>query len=216
MVSPSAEPPKPVLKDLPVEIDVNQRSTTPVPGSEGKLLLTVDDITRGQVMVSLATSDGDSILPLRSMKRGDELPFQYDESPFVLKLLELSNELVGEDAAQFSISAGATKQQKRTPLSEAEKIEWLIQQIAALEGAVFIRNGAEHTSVEAAEHLKMKWQAAAERISTAEQFIEHIASKSSLTGEAYQIQLPGGHRIPARRWLHEQLANLEQTDAAID
>ena len=39
---------------------------------------------------------------------------------------------------------------------EKEKIDYLIDSVEKMEGAVFIRNGSEHNGIEAAHHLRMK------------------------------------------------------------
>lgn len=80
----------------------------------------------------------------------------------------------------------------KAPLSEAQKIESLITSIETLKGAVFIRNGSEYSAEQAAHHLRMKWDKAGSRVKTAEDFIEKCASKSSLSGEKYQVRFANG------------------------
>ena len=190
------------LTILPAEVTVKQRSTTAVPGSEGELLLTVDDITRGQVMASLATASGDSVLPPRSMSAEDAVRFQFGKSSYSLTLKQLNNALIGEDVATFIVSSDAA-------LTEGDKIEQLISAVAELQGAKFIRNGVEYSAVEAADHLRMKWRAAGAELSTAEQFIDAVASKSSTTGEPYRIRMPDGETIEAEAYLRTLLGEIE-------
>jgi hypothetical protein len=45
---------------------------------------------------------------------------------------------------------------------------------------------------------------------TAREFIEHIASKSSLTGDEYMINLPNGDTIKASDFLRQELAKLRE------
>src|SRR3712207_140649 len=73
----------------------------------------------------------------------------------------------------------ATSQPAAAAPSEPQKIERLIQTVAELKDAKFIRNGSEYDAKQAAEHLRRKWQAAGDKVSSAEQFIDLIASKSS-------------------------------------
>lgn len=192
------------LADLPTEMTVKQRSTVVVPGSDGELLLTADDITRGQVMVSLSTASSDSVLPPRSMRSDDAVPFKFGKSTYTLTLKQLNNALVGEDVATFVILGSSD-----TILTEEEKIERLIEAVAELQGATFIRNGAEYSAAEAADHLRLKWRAAGDEIKTAEQFIDTIASKSSTSGEPYQIRMPDGKVMQADAYLRKRLVEIE-------
>src|SRR5690606_32460313 len=64
-------PPAPTIANLPAELTLKQRSTTPVPGAAGKLSVTVDDITRGQTMVSLLDDKQQAIMGLVSPSQGE-------------------------------------------------------------------------------------------------------------------------------------------------
>lgn len=72
------------------------------------------------------------------------------------------------------------------------EIEALLGYMSGLDGAVFIRNGSEHTATEAAAHLRMKREKQRERTRSAEDFIALCGSKSSLSGERYQIRFKDG------------------------
>lgn len=95
---------------------------------------------------------------------------------------------------------------------EKQKIDYLIQEIKKIDGK-FIRNGKEHTSQEAAEHIKMKlknalssWFTPRKEKWTAEMFIERVASKSSLSGKPYLIKFRNsGTTIQVENWLKEKL-----------
>jgi len=216
--------PAPKLTGLPIEMTVRQRTTTVVPGSGGAVSVTIDDITRGQVMVSLAAKDGAVLLGPTSLSAGKSAEFKLgDESYFVL-LEALDNELVGEDSATlvFSNTLPTDEAPSKMTASEAEqetdaeleaaKIEQLIEHVASLEGAVFIRNNEEHTPAEAAAHLRRKWEAAGVEITTAEQFIEQLASKSTVSGAPYKIRLKDGTEMPSGDYLRQRLAEMERQD----
>lgn len=202
--SEGASQPAPPLTTLPAEVVVAQRSTTEIPGSGGQLLLTIDDITRGQVMLSLADRTGTSVLPARSMSVGDRAPFVFERGRYEVSVTKLDNALVGPDHATVVISQSTSE-----ALTEDAKIERLILGIAELENATFIRNGGEHTAREAADHLRSKWQSGKGQIQTAEQFIEGIASKSSLSGTPYEIRFADGRTQPSGVYLRERLRALE-------
>jgi len=94
-------------------------------------------------------------------------------------------------------------------LSEAQKIERLIASIEQLQGAVFIRNGSEHGAVQAAAHLRRKLDYAGRRVRTADQFIEHLATGSSMTGKPYRIRFADGRSVESAAYFREQLRKLE-------
>jgi hypothetical protein len=73
-----------------------------------------------------------------------------------------------------------------------DEIESLLAYVGGLPGAVFIRNGTEHTPKEAASHLRMKWEKQADKIKTAEDFIALCGTKSLLSGQRYQIKFADG------------------------
>src|SRR5687767_4422768 len=80
-------------------------------------------------------------------------------------------------------------------VSERQKIEALIEHVANLEKAVFIRNGNEYSPSDAADHMRTKLDYAGSRVKTALQFIEHIASTSSVSGEPYLIRFDDGREV---------------------
>lgn len=69
----------------------------------------------------------------------------------------------------------------------------------------FIRNGEAHDSADAADHLSLKYKNTQKRLSTAEEFIDNVASKSSMSGKPYFIRKPDGTEIPVSDWLHAEL-----------
>ncbi|HEY3401131.1 MAG TPA: DUF5329 domain-containing protein [Geothrix sp.] len=95
------------------------------------------------------------------------------------------------------------------PVSEAQTIEALIQAVADLQGAVFLRNGSGHTPKEAAEHLRMKWKNAGRRVKTAQEFIQHFATGSSMSGQPYEIRFKDGRTVLARDWLWTELKRMQ-------
>jgi len=95
------------------------------------------------------------------------------------------------------------------PLTEKQKIDALINYVAQLKDAKFIRNGSEHTCKEAANHLKMKLKNAGDDIQTAKQFIQELASKSSLSGKPYEILLSNGKRVKSETFFLEKLKEIE-------
>lgn len=95
-------------------------------------------------------------------------------------------------------------------LTESQKVERLIAYLRNLDGAVFIRNGSEHSNTEAADHLQTKWEKHRNEVHTAVEFIEELASASGLTGEDYTIRFKDGSVRTTRDVLLEELKRLEQ------
>ena len=95
-------------------------------------------------------------------------------------------------------------------LTETQKTDHLIAYVASLDGAVFIRNGSEHSAKAAAEHLQMKREKAGTRITTAIDFIEKIAAKSSISGKPYQIRFADGKTFTCETVLKVELKRLEE------
>jgi|KBSSwiStaDraftv2_1062776.scaffolds.fasta_scaffold173058_2 hypothetical protein len=77
----------------------------------------------------------------------------------------------------------------------------------------FIRNGTSYPPAEAREHLSGKLKYAKARISTAEEFIRHLATESSMSGEPYRVKCDG-KVIPAGVWLADELQRFRKVAAA--
>lgn len=88
---------------------------------------------------------------------------------------------------------------------EKKKIEFLLTQIENLKAAKFWRNGSSYLPQQAAEHLRMKWSKAGNTIKTAKDFIDKIASKSSMSGKAYEIEFDNGTKVETRSFLLKKL-----------
>lgn len=218
----SAPPPTPaaVAKpplDLPPEgatVRVEQRHEAAVPGSAESLRVALGDISGGGVQLTVARRDGSGVLVSRAVAQGDVVPLLLDGHAYAIVVETVHNVLVGDDWAQLRIrpesptaaaQAGPAGTDPSPVVDERTRIEGLLAKIAAAD-IVFIRNGSDHTAAEAADHLRSKWSRAGDRIATAEEFIEQLASRSSQSGEPYQVRLPDGTLRDAGPWLREQLA----------
>ncbi len=155
----------------------------------------IGDITRGQTELTMSRADGTVVLPVRSVKEGDRIEFPFGERTYRLGVLSFDPKLVGNDSVALEFTAG---------LSETERIESLLKAIEESK-LVFIRNGSEHDGPAAAAHLRRKLRAADDRVRTAREFIDGIATKSSTTGEPYQVRLADGTVSDLAPWLEAQL-----------
>jgi hypothetical protein len=75
-----------------------------------------------------------------------------------------------------------------TPASEAQRIEYLIGSVEQLSDAQFIRNGSAYDGQAAADHLRLKLRQSGGRCHTADDFIRLCGSRSSVSGQPYQIR----------------------------
>ncbi|MGO2305753.1 MAG: DUF5329 family protein [Providencia sp.] len=92
-------------------------------------------------------------------------------------------------------------------LSPEEKIrtEALLTELGKQQNLTFTRNGTEHSAIDAESHLRLKLGKTHKRLQTAEQFIDNVASKSSITGEQYQVKDGQGNIMSANKYLHDLL-----------
>lgn len=88
------------------------------------------------------------------------------------------------------------------------EVEYLLEFVAG-SGCIFIRNGDNHDSVDAADHLRLKYDRGSRYVNSAEQFIDRLASQSSWSGKPYTVTCQGKTR-PSSEWLHEALDTYRQ------
>ncbi|MFI5401692.1 MAG: DUF5329 family protein [Planctomycetota bacterium] len=190
-------PPAPQLR-LPeggARITLVQRHDADVPGTEGALRVHIGDITRGQTELTMSNADGTLVLPVRSVKEGDRIEFPFAGRVYRLGVLSFDTKLIGDDSVVLEFTEG---------LSETERIESLLKAIEESK-LVFIRNGSEHDGPAAAAHLRRKLNAADDRVHTVREFIDGIATKSSMSGEPYQVRLADGTVSDLAPWLEARL-----------
>ncbi|CAI87868.1 conserved protein of unknown function; putative transmembrane protein [Pseudoalteromonas translucida] len=117
--------------------------------------------------------------------------------------------------SQISLAAHPNQLPNQEPNREPDRepdqeVQHLITFISN-SNATFIRNGDEHTSKEAAEHLAMKYRKAKRYAKTADDFINNLASKSSWSGKAYTVILSSGAKLTANSWLTNELIRFRNT-----
>jgi hypothetical protein len=96
-----------------------------------------------------------------------------------------------------------------TPASEAQRIEYLIRSVEQLSNAKFIRNGSAHDAQAAADHLRLKLRQAGGRCKTADDFIRVCGSRSSVSGQPYEIEFADGTLLTSEAFLRAKLKELE-------
>jgi Family of unknown function (DUF5329) len=222
------EPQSPELALMPEfaeRLQLPQRSTSAIPtksGENSQLLIRLGDITRNQVRTSIRTREGMLISHATSLSPGSALNFDFASARYQLSLLNLDNQLLGTDYAYFALrqlsaellpmpNTAPPSMQKKPPISpvEAAKIEQLLAALGALENVYFIRNGRAHSASEAVAHMRRKWETAADEIASAQEFIDKIGTRSSSTGELYQLRYADGRMQNAADFLKAELARVE-------
>lgn len=93
---------------------------------------------------------------------------------------------------------------------EQARIDRLINYVETQKRMVFVRNGKDYSFREAALFLRAKYAKMGEHVTTAVQFIDQIASRSSTTGEPYRVRFADGRLLPAAKVLREELARMDR------
>jgi hypothetical protein len=182
-----------IIPDTGFSFKLHQRDKIEIPSTVGSVICQIDDITMGQTLLTI--SCGDMILLDKSIHANETLFFKFGPNQYQVNCEHIENLLIGNDYGYFKIQSLSNTLESA---SEIEKIEALLSRIEKAE-LVFIRNGEEYSSRDAAEHLRSKWKRAPE-IVTLHEFIEKIASRSTSTGKSYEVKLKNGVIMSAKEW----------------
>ena len=85
------------------------------------------------------------------------------------------------------------------------EIEYLLTTMGQSE-CTFIRNGKEYDADDAESHLRMKYRRGKRYAGTADDFIDNLASRSSMSRKPYLIACDGDVPGESGTWLRELLA----------
>ena len=79
-------------------------------------------------------------------------------------------------------------------------------------GCEFNRNGTWYFSADAATHLNKKYEDLVQKnmITSAEDFIENAATKSSMSGKSYQVKCKNAVPVESAVWFKEALVNFRK------
>jgi hypothetical protein len=94
------------------------------------------------------------------------------------------------------------------------EISYLLTYISS-SGCDFFRNGSWYDSKQAENHLRSKYAALSVRggVDTAEEFIEKTATKSSISGHAYEVRCGGGDIVSSHDWLMDTLTSFRASES---
>lgn len=98
------------------------------------------------------------------------------------------------------------------PTHTEKEIQYLINYLKGSDCS-FVRNGSSYSGAKASEHLAGKYDYAKDKITSAESFIENIASQSYFSGKAYQVNCPDHASVASKQWLTERLTEYRNNQA---
>jgi hypothetical protein len=110
----------------------------------------------------------------------------------------------------LSVMGPIASAESSTPAAERERIERLCDAVGASKGMYFIRNGREHSADDAAKFLREKYKAMGDEVKTAEDFIDKIGTKSSMSGKPYLVRFPDGREMSSAEFLRTELARTQK------
>jgi hypothetical protein len=104
------------------------------------------------------------------------------------------------------------------PIASADEVESAMNQeidnlLEAVESSdcIFVRNGSEHEGAAAKDHLSLKRRRGKKYFSTADEFIDRLASSSSWSGKPYHIRC-GEETHLAKDWFMVVLTKFRETE----
>ena len=105
------------------------------------------------------------------------------------------------------LALAAVTSARATPTADAiEEVSYLLAFVEH-SGCEFYRNGTWYDSKKARAHLQTKYEilAAKGRINSAEEFIDRVATASSVSGQPYQVRCLDGEPRTSSQWLRSVL-----------
>ena len=83
-------------------------------------------------------------------------------------------------------------------------------------GCAMYRNGSWYSASDARAHLEKKYRYLLNRglLNTTEDFMDRVATASSMSGEPYQVKCDRGEPISSAEWLTTELQRLRKASAA--
>jgi hypothetical protein len=89
------------------------------------------------------------------------------------------------------------------------EIDYLLNTVGQSD-CTFTRNGKSYPAADAQKHLQTKRKRGKRYFSSADEFIEKLASKSSMSGKPYSIQCGEAAEQPSGEWFAALLAKYRQ------
>jgi len=110
----------------------------------------------------------------------------------------------------LTISSSVVYAGKRLDLQPSSQLSArisLLLEAVSQSGCTFIRNGKSHTSSEGMKHIKKKYAHYENDIDSIDTFIELTATRSLISGRAYEVQC-NGQTMTSADWLSDKASTL--------
>lgn len=185
-----------------------------LPGIPSGYRLGMGEIEHGRARLALGPVAGEVLELSASAAAGDEFRLCLDGGLYRLVVESLGVPIVEVQDARFVLQridrCGATDATLLPPpATESEKIDRLMACAARWPDATFVRNGKSYGAGEAAAHRRRKMNGAGDRVQTAREFIDRIATRSTTSGDACTIQFTDGRRTSSAEFLRDALRKIE-------
>jgi hypothetical protein len=111
--------------------------------------------------------------------------------------------------ASLVLSLAAVSTFAQPPAGVRTEVHGLLQAVEH-SGCEFGRNGTWHDSKAAGKHMRGKYDylVARDMIASSEDFVERVGTKSSMSGQPYQVRCTGAAPLASGQWLRSRLAQL--------
>ena len=103
-----------------------------------------------------------------------------------------------------SLAVLALEARADVPKEQEAEVQHLLNYLASSECSM-LRNGKAHEGEEAVKHVQRKYDHYRDQIASTEEFIERSATRSLISGKAYQVACPGSEEVPSGEWLNAEL-----------
>ena len=95
------------------------------------------------------------------------------------------------------------------PPAQRDEVDHLIEFVGS-SGCIINRNGTDHPSTDAIDHIQKKYDYFRDDIQSTEDFIRYSATKSTMSGKYYTVTCPGKKTVRTQQWLLDELAHYRQ------
>jgi hypothetical protein len=197
-------PPTLALADKSTPLVIAQRRAAEVPGSNGWLLVHVDDITMGSTTLRVTSADGATVIAPQLMFARDFVELPLAGAGYVLVVDKLVNLLLGEDRAELQI--------RPTKGFVPDRIGQLLR-VTAASDATFLFADQELPGEMARMALVASLEAHRGPAPTVDDFIDTIAARTSTTGRSIAVRCQDGTTVTMSQWLRERLRELDDKPA---
>ena len=96
------------------------------------------------------------------------------------------------------------------PPAEQQRIEAIIASVEKAAELKFVRLGSVYDSATAARFLRAKWQFNRDTVTSADDFIRKIGTRSGTSGPSYRVRRPDGSEEDSEQFLYRLLASVSR------